>query len=102
MTRRHVTPSLTPRQLVLLWDTSADSLRPVLTVGSDKASSRRAVRSVVVLPELQLLATAHANGKVRGCAAAPRVAAAAAAARHASGWHSAREQCGQDQHAHGT
>jgi hypothetical protein len=51
--------------LVIMWDTSDDTLRPVLLVGPAKGGPKRAVRSVVVLEELGILAVGHANGKVR-------------------------------------
>jgi hypothetical protein len=47
-----------------MWDTSDDTLRPVLLVGPAKGGPKRAVRSVVVLEELGILAVGHANGKV--------------------------------------
>jgi hypothetical protein len=50
---------------VIMWDTSDDTLRPVLLVGPAKGGPKRAVRSVVVLEELGILAVGHANGKVR-------------------------------------
>jgi hypothetical protein len=49
---------------VIMWDTSDDTLRPVLLVGPAKGGPKRAVRSVVVLEELGILAVGHANGKV--------------------------------------
>jgi hypothetical protein len=50
---------------VIMWDTSDDTLRPVLLVGPAKGGPKRAVCSVVVLEELGILAVGHANGKVR-------------------------------------
>ncbi|KAF6263286.1 hypothetical protein COO60DRAFT_488362 [Scenedesmus sp. NREL 46B-D3] len=49
---------------VIMWDTSDDTLRPVLLVGPTIGGPKRAVRSVVVLEELGILAVGHANGKV--------------------------------------
>ncbi|KAI8472913.1 MAG: hypothetical protein J3K34DRAFT_502100 [Monoraphidium minutum] len=46
--------------IVVMWDPTGDTLRPVLAVGQERGP----VRSLGVLEELGLLAAGHANGKV--------------------------------------
>jgi hypothetical protein len=50
---------------LLFRDPSGDSLKPVLLVGPDSRRPKKAVRSVLVLTALGVLAVGLASGKVR-------------------------------------